>query len=65
MKKIFILACLILAAHSLSAQVISYDMIQRNANTDVKLTLKDSKSSDPIPKLLFLQLLFPLFLLQL
>lgn len=49
MKKIFILACLILAAHSLSAQVISYDMIQRNANTDVKLTLKDSKSSDPIP----------------
>ena len=49
MKHITLLECTILFVQTLSAQVLNYDMIQRNANTDVKLTLKDSKSSDPIP----------------
>ena len=40
--------CTILFVQTLSAQVLNYDMIERNANTDVKLTLKDSKSSKPI-----------------
>ena len=48
MKRFLILMCLFLTAHSLKAQVISYDMIQRNANTDVRLTLMDAESSDPI-----------------
>ena len=48
MKQFLILMCLFLTAHSLKAQVISYDMIQRNANTDVRLTLMDAESSDPI-----------------
>ena len=49
MKRIAILSCLIvLSALSLRAQVISYDMIQRNMNINVKLTLKDAKTSEPI-----------------
>ena len=40
--------CTILFVQTLSAQVLNYDMIERNANTDVKLTLKDSRSSKPI-----------------
>ena len=32
----------------LAQRAISYDMIQRNRNLEVKLTLKDSKTSDPI-----------------
>ena len=40
--------CTIFFVQTLSAQVLNYDMIERNANTDVKLTLKDSKSSKPI-----------------
>ena len=40
--------CTILFVQTLSAQVLNYDMIERNANTDVKLTLKDSKSSKPV-----------------
>lgn len=49
MKRILILLCLTATALSLSAQrTISYDMIQRNRNLNVKLTLKDSKTSDPI-----------------
>ena len=49
MKHIPILTCIILfAAQSLSAQVVSYDMIQRNRNTNVRLTLKDAESSEPI-----------------
>ena len=49
MKRIAILLCLILlSALSLRAQVISYDMIQRNMNINVKLTLKDAKTSEPI-----------------
>lgn len=40
--------CTILFVQSLSAQVFDYSMIQRNANTDVKLTLKDSRSAEPI-----------------
>ncbi|MBQ2373272.1 MAG: carboxypeptidase regulatory-like domain-containing protein, partial [Bacteroidales bacterium] len=47
-----IIFCLIIAASLISqhtkAQVVSLDMLTRNANTDVKLTLKDAKSSDPI-----------------
>ena len=35
-------------AHLLPAQIVSFDMIQRNSNTDVKLTLKDAKTLDPI-----------------
>lgn len=42
------IACMILFVQSLSAQVVSYEMITRNANTDVRLTLKDSKTSDPV-----------------
>ena len=48
MKHISLLMCTILFVQTLSAQVLNYDMIERNANTDVKLTLKDSKSSKPI-----------------
>lgn len=41
--------CLIfMSALSLCAQVISYDMIQRNMNTNVRLTLKDARTSEPI-----------------
>ncbi len=40
--------CLILMAHLLPAQIVSFDMIERNSNTDVKLTLKDAKTLDPI-----------------
>ena len=32
----------------LAQKAISYDMIQRNRNLNVKLTLKDSKTSEPI-----------------
>lgn len=35
-------------AHLLPAQIVSFDMIERNSNTDVKLTLKDAKTLDPI-----------------
>ena len=49
MKHIPLLMCTILFVQTLSAQVLNYDMIERNANTDVRLTLKDSKSSQPIP----------------
>ena len=48
MKHIPFLVCTLLFVQTLSAQVISYDMIERNANTDVRLTLKDTKTSDPI-----------------
>ena len=48
MKHLSLLIFTILFVQSLSAQVLDYSMIERNANTDVKLTLKDSKSSDPI-----------------
>ena len=40
--------CTILFVQTLSAQVLNYDMIERNANTNVKLTLKDSKTSKPV-----------------
>lgn len=51
MKTKLIIVCLLLAgALSLNAQrSISYDMIQRNRNLEVRLTLKDSKTSEPIP----------------
>jgi len=49
MKRILILLCLMMTALPLFAQrAISYDMIQRNRNVRVKLTLKDSKTSEPI-----------------
>ena len=48
MKRSSLLLLTILFIHSISAQVVDYSMIERNANTDVKLTLKDSKSSKPI-----------------
>ena len=48
MKRIILLICTFFFVQTLSAQVVNYDMIERNANTDVKLTLKDSKSSKPI-----------------
>lgn len=41
--------CLTMTALPLLAQrTISYDMIQRNRNLNVKLTLKDSKTSEPV-----------------
>ena len=48
MKHISLLMCTILFVQTLSAQVLNYDMIERNANTNVKLTLKDSKTSKPV-----------------
>ena len=50
MKRLLALLCLLTtAALSVSAQVVvSYDMVQRNMNINVKLTLKDSKTSEPI-----------------
>ena len=41
--------CLIfVSALQSRAQVISMDMMQRNRNLDVRLTLKDSKTLEPI-----------------
>lgn len=48
MKRTAILLCLLIISAGLSAQVISYDMMQRNMNINVKLTLRDSKTSEPI-----------------
>ena len=48
MKRTITFLCLLLMAHLLPAQIVSFDMIQRNSNTDVKLTLKDAKTLDPI-----------------
>ena len=48
MKHISLLMCTIFFVQTLSAQVLNYDMIERNANTNVKLTLKDSKTSKPV-----------------
>ena len=48
MKRISLILFTILIVNPLFAQVVDYSMIERNANTDVKLTLKDSKSSKPI-----------------
>lgn len=50
MKRLLALFCLLTtAALSLSAQIaISYDMVQRNMNINVKMTLKDSRTSKPI-----------------
>ena len=49
MKRILIMLCLTMTALPLLAQrTISYDMIQRNSNLRVRLTLKDSKTSEPI-----------------
>ena len=48
MKRTAILLCLLIISAGLNAQVISYDMVQRNMNINVKLTLKDSKTSEPI-----------------
>lgn len=50
MKRLLALFCLLTTATlSVKAQVVvSYDMVQRNMNINVKLTLKDSKTSEPI-----------------
>ena len=48
MKHFALLVSTILFVQTLSAQVLNYDMIERNANTDVKLTLNDFKTSKPI-----------------
>ena len=49
MKRTAIILCLLITTALLSrAQVISYDMVQRNMNVTVKLTLKDSKTSEPV-----------------
>ena len=48
MKRISLLLCTILFVQTLSAQVLNFDMIERNANTDVKLSLTDLKSSKPV-----------------
>lgn len=48
MKRALTILFLFLAAYPLTAQIVSFDMIHRNQNTDVKLTLLDSQSSDPI-----------------
>lgn len=49
MKRILLMLCLTMTALPLFAQrTISYDMIQRNRNLNVKLTLKDSKTSEPV-----------------
>ena len=45
---IIILTLSIFSALSSFAQVVSYEMITRNSNTNVRLTLKDAKTSDPI-----------------
>lgn len=49
MKRALILIILFSLTASLTdAQVISMDMVQRNRNLDVRLTLKDSRTLDPI-----------------
>lgn len=48
MKRTAILLCLLLISAGLNAQVISFDMVQRNRNLNVKLTLQDAKTSEPI-----------------
>lgn len=43
-----ILLLTVMTALPSTAQVLNYDMIERNSNTNVRLTLKDSKTSGPI-----------------
>lgn len=48
MKRILLTLSLVLSALSARAQIISFDMINNNRNTNVKLTLKDAKTEEPI-----------------
>lgn len=49
MRQILCAMCSILIVHTISAQVVDFDMINQNSNTHVKLTLKDAQNSEPIP----------------
>ena len=49
MRQILCAICSILIVHTISAQVVDFDMINQNSNTHVKLTLKDAQNSEPIP----------------
>ena len=48
MKRILLTLSLVMSALSAGAQIISFDMINNNRNTNVKLTLKDAKTEEPI-----------------
>ena len=48
MKRIIFLMALLLASLPSFAQIMSFDMLKSVQNTKVKLTLQDSKSSEPI-----------------
>lgn len=50
MKRTFLLAfaCLVISLPCLGQGAVSLDMLQRNMNTSVALTLKDAKTSEPI-----------------
>ena len=48
MRKILVMAALLVSMLSMEAQIVSFDMIDKNRNIDVKLTLRDAKTSEPI-----------------
>ena len=48
MRKILVMASLLVSMLSMEAQVVSFEMIDKNRNVDVKMTLQDEKTSEPI-----------------
>jgi hypothetical protein len=48
MKRTLTTLTVLFMALCLNAQVVSFDMINRNRNINVRLTLQDSKTSEPI-----------------
>ena len=48
MRKILVMAAMLVSMLSMEAQVVSFEMIDKNRNIDIKLTLQDEKTSEPI-----------------
>ena len=48
MKRTLLIVALVLGALPSFGQVVNFDILRRSQNTKVKLTLKDSKTSEPI-----------------
>ena len=48
MKRIILLICTAFIVQTISAQVLSNDIRERNTNTNVRLAIKDAKTAEPI-----------------
>ena len=48
MKRIILLICTTFIVQTISAQVLSNDIRERNTNTNVRLAIKDAQSAEPI-----------------